>query len=136
MNFAYPGLFQNFLTFIPRWPEARDNTENIPGVFYQFLLSFDFPLHFPCILCLQFCCILFPGTHKNLSVWMSIKHQIELIIFCTAHENGEIFHLGCFVFSKQFCMAWPGSHKSYQQLLKPDRSTHTEDQLRRLYLYR
>ena len=30
LNSAYPGLFENVLTFIHRWPEARHTAENIP----------------------------------------------------------------------------------------------------------
>ena len=30
LNPAYSGLFENVFTFIPRWPEARDNDEDIP----------------------------------------------------------------------------------------------------------
>ena len=30
LNSAYPGLFENVLAFIFRWPESRDNAENIP----------------------------------------------------------------------------------------------------------
>ena len=29
LKFAFPGLFKNVLTLIPRWPEAQDNVENI-----------------------------------------------------------------------------------------------------------
>ena len=33
-NAAFPGLFQNVFTFIPRLPEAQHNAENILSVFF------------------------------------------------------------------------------------------------------
>ena len=40
---AYPGLFENFPIFIPRWPEARDNAENILlGFYLNTLLKHNF----------------------------------------------------------------------------------------------
>ena len=34
MNSAFPGLFQNFLTFIPRWPKTQNNVKTVCKVFF------------------------------------------------------------------------------------------------------
>ena len=38
LNSRYPELFQNVLTFIPRWSEARNNDKNIPWGFFPYTL--------------------------------------------------------------------------------------------------
>ena len=53
LNSAYPRLFENFLTFIPRWPEVRDNAENIPWGFFS-VHTLIHLLIFSCILSFHF----------------------------------------------------------------------------------
>ena len=55
LNVAFPGLFQNVFTFIPRLPEAQDNTEHIllgfflPTIRYKYFLQiFDFCIFYSC----------------------------------------------------------------------------------------